>query len=88
MSETQECNVSQYYILCMIFLGLLVGCMPCYNLTFWRPQAPPSYAILGDCVTSRFVKLYLDFAIYLVFVTTASGLSIKFIYFVYMSYNL
>ncbi|XP_073012998.1 uncharacterized protein [Typha latifolia] len=24
-----------------------------YNLTFWRPQAPPNYAILGDCVTSR-----------------------------------
>ncbi|XP_052204938.1 uncharacterized protein LOC127809843 isoform X2 [Diospyros lotus] len=23
------------------------------NLTFWRPQAPPNYVILGDCVTSR-----------------------------------
>ncbi|KAG0489289.1 hypothetical protein HPP92_008100 [Vanilla planifolia] len=26
---------------------------PGYNLTFWRPQAPSNYAILGDCVTSR-----------------------------------
>ncbi|XP_062178337.1 uncharacterized protein LOC133883124 isoform X2 [Alnus glutinosa] len=24
-----------------------------YNLTFWRPQAPSNYVILGDCVTSR-----------------------------------
>ncbi|CAH9120434.1 unnamed protein product [Cuscuta epithymum] len=23
------------------------------NVTFWRPRAPPNYAILGDCVTSR-----------------------------------
>ncbi|KAF3970469.1 hypothetical protein CMV_005848 [Castanea mollissima] len=23
------------------------------NLTFWRPRAPSSYVILGDCVTSR-----------------------------------
>ncbi|XP_078179744.1 uncharacterized protein LOC144573852 isoform X2 [Carex rostrata] len=29
------------------------GSLSGYNLTFWRPQAPPSYAILGDCVTSR-----------------------------------
>ncbi|WOL14400.1 hypothetical protein Cni_G23180 [Canna indica] len=29
------------------------GDLPGYNLTFWRPQAPPNYAILGDCVTSR-----------------------------------
>ncbi|KAJ8767440.1 hypothetical protein K2173_017484 [Erythroxylum novogranatense] len=26
---------------------------PCNNLTFWRPQAPSNYVILGDCVTSR-----------------------------------
>ncbi|GAB4828173.1 hypothetical protein Ancab_035090 [Ancistrocladus abbreviatus] len=26
---------------------------PHYNLTFWRPQAPSNYVILGDCVTSR-----------------------------------
>ncbi|KAF5202036.1 Vacuolar protein sorting-associated protein 13c [Thalictrum thalictroides] len=26
---------------------------PGYNLTFWRPQAPSNYVILGDCVTSR-----------------------------------
>ncbi|KAL5700718.1 hypothetical protein ACHQM5_026131 [Ranunculus cassubicifolius] len=26
-----------------------VGC----NLTFWRPQPPSNYVILGDCVTSR-----------------------------------
>ncbi|KAG8658937.1 uncharacterized protein LOC110610326 isoform X2 [Manihot esculenta] len=26
---------------------------PRNNLTFWRPQAPPNYVILGDCVTSR-----------------------------------
>ncbi|KAM7278379.1 hypothetical protein ACFE04_005513 [Oxalis oulophora] len=25
----------------------------CNNLTFWRPQAPTNYVILGDCVTSR-----------------------------------
>ncbi|KAH7682946.1 Vacuolar protein sorting-associated protein 13 [Dioscorea alata] len=24
-----------------------------YSLTFWRPQAPSNYVILGDCVTSR-----------------------------------
>ncbi|KAI3834068.1 hypothetical protein MKX03_035864 [Papaver bracteatum] len=24
-----------------------------YNITFWRPQAPSNYVILGDCVTSR-----------------------------------
>ncbi|KAG2726780.1 hypothetical protein I3760_01G128300 [Carya illinoinensis] len=24
-----------------------------YNLTFWRPQAPSNYVIVGDCVTSR-----------------------------------
>ncbi|CAL9040995.1 unnamed protein product [Musa banksii] len=29
------------------------GDLPGYNLTFWRPQAPPNYSILGDCVTSR-----------------------------------
>ncbi|KAK8929011.1 hypothetical protein KSP39_PZI017866 [Platanthera zijinensis] len=29
------------------------GDFPGYNLTFWRPQAPSNYAILGDCVTSR-----------------------------------
>ncbi|XP_038986983.1 uncharacterized protein LOC103722332 isoform X2 [Phoenix dactylifera] len=29
------------------------GELPGYNLTFWRPQAPSNYAILGDCVTSR-----------------------------------
>ncbi|KAJ3675683.1 hypothetical protein LUZ60_004725 [Juncus effusus] len=29
------------------------GDSPGYNLTFWRPQAPPNYAILGDCVTSK-----------------------------------
>lgn len=29
------------------------GALPGYNLTFWRPQAPSNYAILGDCVTSR-----------------------------------
>ncbi|XP_077211040.1 calcium-dependent lipid-binding family protein isoform X2 [Tasmannia lanceolata] len=29
------------------------GNVPGYNLTFWRPQAPSNYAILGDCVTSR-----------------------------------
>ncbi|PKA57778.1 hypothetical protein AXF42_Ash015155 [Apostasia shenzhenica] len=29
------------------------GDLPDYNLTFWRPQAPSNYAILGDCVTSR-----------------------------------
>ncbi|XP_048235070.1 uncharacterized protein LOC8261314 isoform X2 [Ricinus communis] len=26
---------------------------PRNNLTFWRPQAPSNYVILGDCVTSR-----------------------------------
>lgn len=34
-------------------LNLLKGNGPGDNLTFWRPQAPPNYAILGDCVTSR-----------------------------------
>ncbi|ONK67151.1 uncharacterized protein A4U43_C06F16540 [Asparagus officinalis] len=29
------------------------GDLPGYGLTFWRPQAPSNYAILGDCVTSR-----------------------------------
>ncbi|KAK1259991.1 hypothetical protein QJS04_geneDACA015489 [Acorus gramineus] len=27
--------------------------VPGHGLTFWRPQAPSNYAILGDCVTSR-----------------------------------
>ncbi|KAJ8645273.1 hypothetical protein MRB53_007021 [Persea americana] len=31
------------------------GIGPGHNLTFWRPQAPSNYAILGDCVTSRSV---------------------------------
>ncbi|KAI4344734.1 hypothetical protein L6164_011925 [Bauhinia variegata] len=26
---------------------------PHNNITFWRPQAPANYVILGDCVTSR-----------------------------------
>ncbi|PKI62680.1 hypothetical protein CRG98_016951 [Punica granatum] len=26
---------------------------PGFNLTFWRPQAPSNYVVLGDCVTSR-----------------------------------
>ncbi|KEH32375.1 calcium-dependent lipid-binding-like protein [Medicago truncatula] len=26
---------------------------PNNNITFWRPQAPANYVILGDCVTSR-----------------------------------
>ncbi|KAK3154093.1 hypothetical protein QOZ80_2BG0185880 [Eleusine coracana subsp. coracana] len=29
------------------------GDLPGYNLTFWRPQAPSNYVILGDCVSSR-----------------------------------
>ncbi|XP_065863891.1 uncharacterized protein [Euphorbia lathyris] len=29
------------------------GSGPLNNLTFWRPQAPANYVILGDCVTSR-----------------------------------
>lgn len=29
------------------------GELPGYSFTFWRPQAPSNYAILGDCVTSR-----------------------------------
>ncbi|KAL6841988.1 hypothetical protein ACP4OV_028188 [Aristida adscensionis] len=31
------------------------GDLPGYNLTFWRPQAPSNYVILGDCVSSRSV---------------------------------
>uniref|UniRef100_A0A0D9VFX1 C2 domain-containing protein n=1 Tax=Leersia perrieri TaxID=77586 RepID=A0A0D9VFX1_9ORYZ len=31
------------------------GELPGYNLTFWRPQAPSNYVILGDCVSSRCV---------------------------------
>uniref|UniRef100_A0ACD5YZI2 Uncharacterized protein n=1 Tax=Avena sativa TaxID=4498 RepID=A0ACD5YZI2_AVESA len=31
------------------------GCLPGYNLTFWRPEAPSNYVILGDCVSSRSV---------------------------------
>jgi len=27
---------------------------PNNNITFWRPQAPANYVILGDCVTSRY----------------------------------
>ncbi|KAG9446693.1 hypothetical protein H6P81_012821 [Aristolochia fimbriata] len=26
---------------------------PGFNLSFWRPQSPSNYAILGDCITSR-----------------------------------
>jgi hypothetical protein len=67
-----------------IFLGFLVGCMRGYNLTFWRPQAPPNYAILGDCVTSRFVDLLLRFCDPFVFYC-CSGISIKSLCFVYTS---
>ncbi|XP_062223332.1 uncharacterized protein LOC133922148 [Phragmites australis] len=31
------------------------GDLPGYNLTFWRPQAPSNYVILGDCLSSRSV---------------------------------
>ncbi|WVZ75446.1 hypothetical protein U9M48_023496 [Paspalum notatum var. saurae] len=31
------------------------GDLPGYNLTFWRPQAPSNYVILGDCISSRSV---------------------------------
>jgi vacuolar protein sorting-associated protein 13A/C len=37
----------------LIDRSYIVGYLPGYNLTFWRPQAPSNYVILGDCVSSR-----------------------------------
>ncbi|KAJ1696999.1 hypothetical protein LUZ63_005511 [Rhynchospora breviuscula] len=55
MSALQFGNISPL-VSCTNFERIWVspkGGTPGYNLTFWRPQAPPGYAILGDCVTSR-----------------------------------
>lgn len=55
--EVSDCHNSLFLKTSLITFELpsklVLGIGPGDNLTFWRPQAPSNYAILGDCLTSR-----------------------------------
>ncbi|KAL0925485.1 hypothetical protein M5K25_003821 [Dendrobium thyrsiflorum] len=54
--EAVQCGKVNPLVSCTNFKRIWIspkGVLPGYNLTFWRPQPPSNYAILGDCVTSR-----------------------------------